>query len=500
MSRRIELELTSRRDDGTWTWRAAGAKKPKGDLDGALLPEGAAVGDVLRADAEFDLDGILITSVLPPKGARPEKPRIEVIGTSRDEGGVTTEWVERKERPRRKGGRDGEGGRPRGREDRGPRGDRPPRGDGPRGEGGRGDGSRGDRPRSDAGGTGKPRGPRPDRPAKPPLPPKPKAKRLRPGRAHRAAVLAELSEEQKPIAEQVLRGGIPAVRQAIDKQNAERTAAGEPEIKPDELVALAEQLSPRLRTAKWRDEAEAALAEADEVDLRDLRSVVVAADAVARDDETRALAQQLRDALAARVEREHGEWLKELADLLADGRVVRALRVSSRPPKAGTPLPPDLAARLVEGARASLTPDTPADRYATVLDALAFSPIRAQVQPEGIPANPSDTLLAAVKKAGSRLPQIATLFGISPAPPTRGGRRGATPPPPPPPPPPPADAAEAPATEVPDAGPPATEDAAPQAPAPSEVVAEPAADPVAEVVAAAADADGDSPAPEATQS
>ena len=109
MSRRIELELTSRRDDGTWTWRAAGAKKPKGDLDGALLPEGAAVGDVLRADAEFDLDGILITSVLPPKGARPEKPRIEVIGTSRDEGGVTTEWVERKDRPRRKGGRDGAG-------------------------------------------------------------------------------------------------------------------------------------------------------------------------------------------------------------------------------------------------------------------------------------------------------------------------------------------------------------------------------------------------------
>ena len=37
MSRRIELELTSRRDDGTWTWRAAGAKKPKGELDGALL-------------------------------------------------------------------------------------------------------------------------------------------------------------------------------------------------------------------------------------------------------------------------------------------------------------------------------------------------------------------------------------------------------------------------------------------------------------------------------
>ena len=231
----------------------------------------------------------------------------------------------------------------------------------------------------------------------------------------------------------MLRGGIPAVRQAIEKQNAERVAAGEPEIRADELVTVAEQLLPRLRAAKWRDEAEAALAEADEVDLRDLRSVVVAADAVARDDETRALAQQLRDALAARVEREHAACLAEIAELLADGRVVRALRVSSRPPKAGTPLPPELAARLVEATRDSLTPDTLQDRYATVLDALAFSPVRNQVQPVGIPAEPGEALLAAVKKAAGRLPAIAALFGVAAAPPAKGPRRTTPPPPPRPP-------------------------------------------------------------------
>ena len=65
MPRRIEVELTSVREDGTWTWRAAGARQPKGTLDGALLHEGAAVGEVVRADAEFDVDGITITSVLP---------------------------------------------------------------------------------------------------------------------------------------------------------------------------------------------------------------------------------------------------------------------------------------------------------------------------------------------------------------------------------------------------------------------------------------------------
>ena len=41
MSRRIEIELTSARPDGTWTWRAAGAQRPKGVLDGSILPAGA---------------------------------------------------------------------------------------------------------------------------------------------------------------------------------------------------------------------------------------------------------------------------------------------------------------------------------------------------------------------------------------------------------------------------------------------------------------------------
>ena len=64
MSRRLEVELTSKREDGTYTWRAAGAKQPKGELDGALLYEGAEVGDVVRADAEFAVDGVYIVGDL----------------------------------------------------------------------------------------------------------------------------------------------------------------------------------------------------------------------------------------------------------------------------------------------------------------------------------------------------------------------------------------------------------------------------------------------------
>jgi hypothetical protein len=227
-------------------------------------------------------------------------------------------------------------------------------------------------------------------------------------------VLNELPPEQQPIAEQVLRGGLPAVRAAVEKQNEEAKASGQPPVKAEPLLAIAEQLVPKLRAAEWRDRAEAAVAEVDELDLRDLRSVVVAADTAARDDESRKLADQLRTALSARVEQAHGAWMAELASTLAEGRIVRALRLSSRPPKAGAPLPTDLAARLAEAAGAALTDDIAQDRWATILDALALSPVRQSVTPAGIPAQPSDELLAEVKRVSMQVPEIAARFGIEP--------------------------------------------------------------------------------------
>src|SRR5580704_7917839 len=84
MSRRIDIELTSRTGDGSWTWRAAGARQPKGTVDGALVPAGEKVGAVLRADVDVGLEGIEILSLTATKPARsPEKTegRIEVKGT-----------------------------------------------------------------------------------------------------------------------------------------------------------------------------------------------------------------------------------------------------------------------------------------------------------------------------------------------------------------------------------------------------------------------------------
>ncbi len=387
MSRRIEVELTSTREDGSWTWRAAGARQPKGDLPGSLLYEGAALGDVVKIEAEFHLDGIEVLEVFPPKRKQ-----------------ARTDLLERKVRPlrddelvsevRSPGGRKGGGRRRRDGDGEG-RG----RGDGPRR--GRGSAS-GDRD----GGRGRPREQREERP---------KPKRLRPGRTHRNAVMAEIPEEHKPIAEQVLQGGMPAVRSAIDKQNEEAKAAGQPAIDPAPIVAIAEPLVAKFRTAEWRDRADAATVDIAELDLRDLRSVVVAADAAARDEETRALADQLRNSLSERVESDHVQWLRDLQAAVDEGRTVRALRLSSRPVKAGAPLPTELANRLTAAASAALADDVFPDRWATVLDALAFTPIRNAVTPAGYPADPPEEFLEAVRRVADRVPAIAAHYGIDPS-------------------------------------------------------------------------------------
>src|SRR5918997_1860960 len=348
MSRRIDIELTSSREDGSWTWRAAGAREPKGTLEGAILPSGAAVGQVLRAEVEGFLDGLSVVAVVPPRAPRSEPERLEIKPAGSDQPLVTSTLA-----PKRSGDRSRRNDRGR---DRGPREGRDGRDSRDTGPGRRE--RRGGRDRQDA------RHERPSRPAPPPVEEKPKPKRLRPGKAHRTALLESIPAEQRPIAEQLLAGGIPSVRQAIEKQNEQLKAESKPEVKPEALLRVAEDLRPRAQAAVWRDRAEAAVANVDELDLRDLRSVVNAAGDAGRDDDARALATNLREALVNRVEKEQSAWLAELTDMLREGRTVRARRLSSRPPKAGAIIPADLSNQLVEQANAALTEDTGQERWA----------------------------------------------------------------------------------------------------------------------------------------
>ena len=403
---RIEIELTSSKEDGSWTWRALGAREPRGSLDGALLVEPAAVGDVLRVETDQFLDGMTVTAILPPRDKRSSPVLLELLDNAGEEPDVTTRLVGGKrrrdheasggERKPRKGGRS--------RDARG-RSERKPQGEG-----------RDERNRKGRGG----------RQGHDDAPTAPKAPRLRPSRTHRNAAVKALPDEQRLVGRILLHGGIPGLRAEIARQNEAAGSAGEPEIPAEILLTLGERLQPGLHAAEWRDRAEAAEAGLAEVDLRDLRSVVVAAESGARGDEARSLAERLRSGLAERVEREHEAWLAEVVRLLGEGRVVRALRLSSRPPKAGAPMPRDLLDRLAEAAAAGMTADTGQDRWGTMLDAVASSPVHERVVPAGLPAEPNKDLLALVRRFSLRVPAIAAAFGVEPAPaPTNRRRRRA---------------------------------------------------------------------------
>lgn len=417
---RIEIELTSTAGDGSWTWRAAGAREPKGVLDGSILPRGAAVGDHLRADSEHDVEGIRILSIVPPKQKSERSDQLELlpvtefepvtqqrVGRDRGDGGRPRSGRRRDDGPDRRADRDGGGERRRrdsGDADRSGRRDRPT-GDarsGPRRDPGDGPGERGRRAH------------RPHFTPPPELPQRPKPKRLRPGKQHLTEVLSSLPEEQRPVAELALQG-LAAVRQRLREDNARSRAEHKPEMPEATVVKMAEELLPQIRVAEWRDRAEAAQRQLEHLDLRDLRSVVAASDdpVVVRDESTRELAAALRSALTHKQEEELALWLGDVEAALGVGRVVRALRLSAEPPKAGVPFPSALGAKLGAATNAALTSDDPSDRWITVLEAAAFSPIRAQIAPAAAPAQPAAELVATVTRLGPLLPQIAALFSVA---------------------------------------------------------------------------------------
>ena len=211
-------------------------------------------------------------------------------------------------------------------------------------------------------------------------------------------------------AEEVLKGGVPGVRQAIDRMNDKATAEGMPKIKREPLVALAEKLAPTLKAAEWRDRAEAAVAGMETVDLRDIRSVVVAADGAARDEETRALAEKLREGLTSRVDAEHNAWRTNCPDHRRGPH--GACLAPQQPPAEGRcSASRRHGERLATAASESLTSEVTSDRYATVIDAVAFSPVRPRSRPRGS-RQPERRAHQGLTKLAGRIPQIAALFGI----------------------------------------------------------------------------------------
>jgi hypothetical protein len=431
MSRRIEIEITSLQGEVA-TWRAAGAKLPKGVLNVNLVPGGAVVGNVYRADVEQFMEGMEVLSVMAPKTASPLDPRherVELIPSAKTGPDVVVTYAPKGRGPRREGGRDGarEGSRGAGRDARrsSPRaegetrerprreaGARPERTGSPRGE--RTGGERGNR--SERPVRGGARRERPSGPVAPPL-----------TTTHRNALLATLSPEQLPVAEQLLRGGMPAVRTAVAEQNKNATAQGRPTVDPVTIERIAEDLLGRTTLAMWKDRAAGAIGAGRELRLRDLRAVVTSAKTVSLDDESRAQLKELQAALTTRLELLRTQWNERLEAAVTASNVEEALRLVARPPDMSTRVGAEMAVRVVSIVSDALTAEQDPARWQEIVTLAVETSIRRNVKPHGIPENEQCHALA-VKSAGA-IPELAKLLGMKvppPPPPTRPVRRPAS--------------------------------------------------------------------------
>jgi len=208
--------------------------------------------------------------------------------------------------------------------------------------------------------------------------------------------------------------GRDGVSGALARQNKAAVAAGRDAIDVGPIMKIADDLMPALAIAEWQDTAEAAMAEMDTADVRELRKVVIAGDAFSKRKDIAETQAALRSKLSARIDKDQGAWSRELREALAEGRVVRALRNSGRPVKAGVPLPLDLVEQLIAAATEALGPEEEPHRWTMVLEALAGSPVRRLIAPDAKPedADTDDELLDTVDRLAHRLPGIAALFDI----------------------------------------------------------------------------------------
>ena len=414
MTRKIDVELTSQSGEENWTWRAAGARMPKGAVSASLVPTGVGVGTLLRAEVEVGIDGIEILSLAIPVDPKAEKPvvnRIEIVGSRKEEADVIVTLA----RKGRSGGdrRGGPGGDSRGERRGGPGGDR--RGDR---RGGPGGDSRGER----RGGPGGDRrgGPGGDKRPERGLPQ---------STVHRNLLLSELRAEQVPVAEMLFRGGLPSVREAISEQERSARQDGSPPPASDALLRMAEDLLLVTALAAWKDRAAAVQAAGSSVQMRDLRTTAVAAKTVKLDEEGRKLSQQIHEQLEHRVKAMETKWLESIDASLTEQKVAAALQAVASPPDRSLRCPAELAVRIAAATSEALNAELSPTDWIALLRVAAESPMKRSIKPAGIPADENAQAIA--RSLAGSIPALAQQLGLKmpPPPPKRSSvHRRVTPP------------------------------------------------------------------------
>ena len=223
---KIDVEITSKRENGDWTWRAVGARQPKGTINASLLPTESAVGSQFSVETEHYLDGIVVTKVFDKKQTSGKGETLEILGSGKENDLVTTKLAKNKKN--KKFSKDSPSSNSRRNERSGDKKsfvkkDKPV--------------SNSNKKVRNAGGR-KPQNGKKQQSANQ----FPKSKRLKAKRHHRNEALKQLPDEMKRIAEILVQKGLPGLRDSIDAQNEIAKKAGETEIPNDLLLKLAEQI------------------------------------------------------------------------------------------------------------------------------------------------------------------------------------------------------------------------------------------------------------------
>jgi len=232
--------------------------------------------------------------------------------------------------------------------------------------------------------------------------------------------LATLSPEQLPVAEQLLRGGMPSVRSAVAEQNKKATEQGRPTIDAATIERIAEDLLTKTNLAMWKDRAAGALGAGKELRLRDLRAVVTSAKTVTLDDEARAQLKELQTSLNAKLDVLRTQWVEKLDGAVASSNIAEALRLVARPPDMSTRVSAETAAKVTSMVSEALHAAQDVAVWMELVTLAVETSIRRNIKPLGIPGDEAAKALA-IKNAGA-IPELAKLLGMKvppPPPPTK---------------------------------------------------------------------------------
>ncbi|MCL4449162.1 MAG: hypothetical protein M1483_00635 [Actinobacteria bacterium] len=390
MPTKIEIELTSRKKDGSFTWRAAKARQPKGIVAAAMLEDNAKVGDLFVANAEVGLDGITLVGIVPFQGKRPFKEQLEIIGKDEDK-------PLKQPNPSDKG-RD----------------------------------EVNDKTGIKVGKSNRNKGNRKTTP-KPPNVRHNSSKRASSATTQRSdrhtqadfiykrtnQMLASLSLLEREIAKHLLSGGMPALRKAIEIHNVKPSSNIPPELPEEHLVAIAESLLPNLNMLRWIDRAEFVTNNPNQASLRDLKTLMASSSDL-KDEYAVTLVPQILTLLKNKIEKVQIEWNENIENLIDQGDVLQAIIQASTPPEPRLRISATTAVKLSQAVGACMNPQTEVEQWNKLFKAALVSPVRRIIKPVGLPENAPRDLLNSAHMAAGQMPALAALLNIPiPPPPSK---------------------------------------------------------------------------------